>query len=89
MTTVRIAHVEPWPGQRPGGRGFRIASFLVVLADEAGGRAMPVWLSAPDGHAPAEPDLIAQFTRDVAVPKRHRRFPHLFRAHPQPRMAAR
>ena len=50
MTTVRIAHTEPWPGQRMGGRGFRISSFLVVLADDAGGRALPVWLIGPEGH---------------------------------------
>jgi hypothetical protein len=35
MTTVRIAHIEPWPGQRMGGHGFRISSFLVVLADDS------------------------------------------------------
>jgi hypothetical protein len=50
MTTVRIAHVEPWPGKRTGGRGFRISSFLVVLADDSGGRALPVWLNGPEGH---------------------------------------
>jgi bifunctional DNase/RNase len=50
MTTVRIAHTEPWPGKRMGGHGFRISSFLVVLADDAGGRALPVWLSGPEGH---------------------------------------
>ena len=50
MTTVRIALIEPWPGQRMGGRGFRISSFLVVLADDFGGRALPVWLSGPEGH---------------------------------------
>src|SRR5437870_3158022 len=50
MTTVRIAHTEPWPGKRMGGGGFRISSFLVVLADDAGGRALPVWLSGPEGH---------------------------------------
>jgi hypothetical protein len=50
MTTVRIAHTEPWPGRRMGGRGFRISSFLVVLADDAGGRAIPVWLNGPEGH---------------------------------------
>jgi bifunctional DNase/RNase len=50
MTTVRIAHVEPWPGKRIGGRGFGISSFLVVLADDAGGRAVPVWLNGPEGH---------------------------------------
>jgi hypothetical protein len=48
MTTVRIAHVEPRPGRQPDG-GFRIHSFLVVLADP-GGRALPVWLGGPQGH---------------------------------------
>jgi bifunctional DNase/RNase len=50
MTTVRIANIEPWPGKRMGGRGFRISSFLVVLADDSGGRALPVWLNGPEGH---------------------------------------
>jgi bifunctional DNase/RNase len=50
MTTLRIAHTEPWPGKRMGGRGFRISSFLVVLADDSGGRALPVWLTGPEGH---------------------------------------
>jgi bifunctional DNase/RNase len=50
MTTVRIAHVEPWPGKRIGGRGFGIFSFLVVLADDSAGRALPVWLNGPEGH---------------------------------------
>ena len=31
------------------GRGFRISSFLVVLADDAG-RALPLWLTGPEGH---------------------------------------
>ena len=50
MTTVRIALIEPWPGQRMSGRGFRISSFLVALADDSSGRALPVWLSGPEGH---------------------------------------
>lgn len=50
MTTVRIAHAEPWPGKRMDGPGFRISSFLVVLADDSGGRALPVWLDGPEGH---------------------------------------
>jgi bifunctional DNase/RNase len=50
MTTLRIAHVEPWPGKRGITRGFRISSFLIVLADEAGGRALPLWLIGPEGH---------------------------------------
>jgi bifunctional DNase/RNase len=51
MTTVRIAHIEPWPGKRIGGGGFWVSSFLVVLADDSGGRALPVWLDGPEGHA--------------------------------------
>ncbi|MGH3192099.1 MAG: hypothetical protein ACRDPY_06535 [Streptosporangiaceae bacterium] len=47
MTTVRIAHTEPWPGKRMGGFGF--FSMLVVLADDSG-RALPVWLNGPEGH---------------------------------------
>ena len=50
MTTVRIAHTEPWPGKNKTGRGFRISSFLAVLVDDAGGRALPVWLGGPEGH---------------------------------------
>ena len=49
MTTVRIAHAEPRPGRQPDG-GFAIHSFLVVLADDPGGRALPVWLGGPGGH---------------------------------------
>ena len=49
VTTVRITKVEAWPGRQPGG-GFVVNAFLVVLADEAGGRALPVWLRGPDGH---------------------------------------
>jgi hypothetical protein len=50
MTTVRITHVEPWPGKRTDGRGFGVFSFLVVLADDSGGRSLPVWLNGPEGH---------------------------------------
>jgi bifunctional DNase/RNase len=50
MTTVRIAQTEPWPGQRLGGDGFRVSSFLVVLVDDTGGRALPIWLNGPEGH---------------------------------------
>jgi len=41
---------RPWPGARVGGRGFGIFSFLVVLIDDSGGRALPVWLNRPEGH---------------------------------------
>ncbi len=44
MTTVRIAHVEPRPGRLPHG-GFQTHGFLVVLADNAGRRAVPIWLA--------------------------------------------
>jgi hypothetical protein len=33
-----------------GGHGFRIAAFLVILADDSGGRALPIWLNGPEGH---------------------------------------
>lgn len=46
MTTVRIAHVEPRPGRLPDG-GFQTRGFLVVLADDAGRRAVPIWLREP------------------------------------------
>ena len=46
MTTVRIAHVEPKPGRLPDG-GFQTRGFLVVLADDAGRRAVPIWLTEP------------------------------------------
>src|SRR5258707_14662762 len=48
MAVVRIGQAEPWPG-RLGEGGFAISEFLVVLADDAGGRALPVWLTGPDG----------------------------------------
>lgn len=42
MTTVRIAHAEPRPGHLGNGR-IVIQGFLVVLADDAGRRALPIW----------------------------------------------
>jgi hypothetical protein len=48
MTDVRIVHAEPWPGRLPEA-GFSISQFLVVLADDAGRRALPVWLNGIDG----------------------------------------
>jgi RNA polymerase sigma-70 factor (ECF subfamily) len=45
MTTVRIAHAEPRPDKT------RFHHVLVVLADDAGGRALPVWLMGIDGHS--------------------------------------
>jgi hypothetical protein len=63
VITVRIAHAEPWSG-RPGKGGqsaglrvlarhpgeLRAGVSLVVLADDAGHRALPAWLAEdPDG----------------------------------------
>jgi hypothetical protein len=48
MTTVRIAHAEPRPGALGNG-GFVTHGFLVVLADDAGQRAMPSWLGTHPG----------------------------------------
>jgi RNA polymerase sigma factor (sigma-70 family) len=47
MTAVRIAHADPWPGRRPDGR-MSVQNVLVVLADDAGHRALPIRLP---GHA--------------------------------------
>jgi RNA polymerase sigma factor (sigma-70 family) len=48
MTTVRIAHAEPLPGQRSNG-DFNFDQVVVVLADDAGHRALPIWLTDLDG----------------------------------------
>jgi len=48
MTTVRIAHAEPRPGKLSTG-GFDIRGFLVVLADDAGHRAVPIWMTSEPG----------------------------------------
>ena len=48
MTAVRIAHAEPRPGNL--GNGVFITNgYLVVLADDAGHRAMPVWFRGHPG----------------------------------------
>jgi hypothetical protein len=43
VTTIRIAHAEPRPGKLANG-GFHTHGHLVVLADDAGHRAVPIWL---------------------------------------------
>jgi Penicillin amidase len=48
MATVRIAHAEPRPGRLPNGE-FHTRGYLVVLADDAGHRAVPIWLRAEPG----------------------------------------
>jgi RNA polymerase sigma factor (sigma-70 family) len=48
MTAVRIAHADPWPGRRPDGR-MSVLQVLVVLADDAGHRALPIRLNGREG----------------------------------------
>ena len=48
MTAVRIGHADPWPGRTPDGR-MEISHVLVILADDAGHRALPVRLRVPYG----------------------------------------
>jgi RNA polymerase sigma factor (sigma-70 family) len=48
MTAVRIAHAGPWPGRTPDGR-MSVQNVLVILADDAGHRALPVRLPRHDG----------------------------------------
>ncbi len=45
MTPVRIAHAEPRPGR------LSTSHVLVVLADDAAHRALPIWLNASDGRS--------------------------------------
>jgi hypothetical protein len=47
MITVRIAHARMWPGYVGDGKSLNLG-FLVVLADDAGHRAIPVWLMHDD-----------------------------------------
>jgi RNA polymerase sigma-70 factor, ECF subfamily len=49
MTTVRIAHADPWPGREPDG-GMSVRHVLVVLADDVGHRTLPVRLPRRDGN---------------------------------------
>jgi hypothetical protein len=48
MTTVRIAHAEPQPGRLANGE-FQTLGVLVVLADDARRRAVPIWLQGDAG----------------------------------------
>jgi RNA polymerase sigma factor (sigma-70 family) len=47
MTAVRIAHAGPWPGRTPDGK-TEIHHVLVILADDAGHRALPLRLPRHD-----------------------------------------
>ena len=71
MTTVRIAHAEPQPGKLASG-GFETRGHLVVLADDAGHRAVPIWM--PDAgdladllQRPADPVITAAVPQDLAT----------------------
>ena len=48
MRTLRIAHAEPRPGRLANGE-FQTLGHLVVLADDAGHRAVPIWLGGDPG----------------------------------------
>ncbi len=48
MITVRIAHAEPRPGRLANGE-FHTNGHLVVLADDAARRAVPIWLRGEPG----------------------------------------
>jgi hypothetical protein len=48
MTTVRIAHAEPRPGRLANGE-FQTRGHLVVLADDARRRAVPIWMRGDPG----------------------------------------
>jgi hypothetical protein len=63
MTTVRIAYAEPQPGKLANG-GFQTRGHLVVLADDARRRAVPVWMRGD----PGEGDLsqLIEFARRPA-----------------------
>jgi hypothetical protein len=50
VTIVRIAHAEPRPGWRPDG-SVLAGQYLIVLADDAVGRAVPLWLQVPGGRS--------------------------------------
>jgi hypothetical protein len=64
MTAVRIAHAEPRPGNLGNGI-FITRGCLVVLADDTGHRALPVWFRGhPGGGSLAQ--LMGRETDDIA-----------------------
>jgi hypothetical protein len=48
VRTLRIAHAEPRPGRLANGE-FQTLGHLVVLADDAGHRAVPIWMPGDPG----------------------------------------
>ena len=72
MITVRIAHAAYRQGTAKAD-AFRADRVLVVLADDAGGRALPIWLPSMDGYSiqvlldrPAGPALMAPVPEELA-----------------------
>ena len=64
-TTVRIAHAEPRPGDL--GNGIFIThGYLVVLADDTGHRALPVWFAGHPGGTSLS-QLLGQATDDLVT----------------------
>jgi len=75
MTAVRIAHADPWPGPTTDGR-TSVRHVLIILADDAGHRALPLrldsregafWrlLARPDDRAGQHPDDLAEGTEEM------------------------
>ena len=69
MTTVRIAHAEPRPGRLANG-GFHTRGYLVVLADDVGHRAVPIWIQGAGDLADLLERPADQIVTD-AVPQRN------------------
>ena len=67
MTTLRIAHAEPRPGRLANG-GFHTRGYLVVLADDAGHRAVPIWIQGAGDLADLLERPVDQIVTD-AVPQ--------------------
>jgi hypothetical protein len=63
VTTIRIAHAEPRPGRLANG-GFHTCGHLVVLADDAGHRAVPIWMQGADDLAKLLQRPAGQFIAD-------------------------
>jgi hypothetical protein len=63
MTTVRIAHIEPRPDKVPCGRKNG-GGWLIILADDQGHRALPLWLAG----APGSLQELADRARDIVTP---------------------
>jgi hypothetical protein len=73
VTTVRIVHADPRPGPMPDG-SVVVGQHLVVLADDAGHRAVPLWLPVPGGKGlwhlldrPAEDAAMAGVLEETAA----------------------